>query len=479
MNRLAETSLLFLDASRDNPLSRNLARSLGTRSSSIGRGLARIGTGRGTLVSFATEPGNIALDGRGANSPYTTALVKHLGTRGESLADTMIRVRRDVMDTTNGRQVPWEHSSLTDRVVLKEKPEETGPSPQEQFEITFWQSIKDSNNKVYYDTYLSQFPEEKFAPIARLKISEIKAAEAAHRQRLEAEREAEADRLAAIEAERQAEAQRAAQAEAERLRLAQEAEAARKAADESRLAAEQRLAELEAIRKQREEEEARRADELAAAEAARKAYEQRLVELEAQKSAGPAQEIEVALLEQPADIAPDIEPQIDPKDDRELVRSIQQELNRLGCPAGKADGLWGRKTERALGSFAKNGRIELATLEPSADVLNELRRHKARICPLVCGRGFEEKDGRCVRIPQTASVPAKLEQSRATQPAAQKPQSTTPQRTNSDARPDATAYSQRIKPQIMGAFQALDTKYGTIHCNINFTAHIRKCHWVD
>lgn len=184
MEDKVETNVLFLDACRDNPLARTLARSLGKRSSSIGRGLARLGAGRGTLISFATQPGNVALDGNTRNSPFTSALVKHLGTPGDSLTDSMIRVRNEVIKTTKGRQVPWEHSSLTGRVVLKSKPKEIAPpvakapaNPGEHADITvelaFWDAVKSADSAVYFQTYLARYPGGLFADIAKLKIAEI------------------------------------------------------------------------------------------------------------------------------------------------------------------------------------------------------------------------------------------------------------------------------------------------------------------
>jgi hypothetical protein len=115
MERQTETNILFLDACRDNPLARNLARSMGTRSAEMGRGLARVEAGVGTLISFSTQPGNVALDGAGRNSPYTGALVKHLVAAKEDLSAILIDVRNDVMQETRNKQVPWEHVALRAR----------------------------------------------------------------------------------------------------------------------------------------------------------------------------------------------------------------------------------------------------------------------------------------------------------------------------------------------------------------------------
>jgi hypothetical protein len=113
IDRENKTNLVFLDACRDNPLAHNLARSMGTRSASISQGLAQVQTGVGTFISYSTQPGNVALDGSGANSPFTTALVKGLREPGRNLTSLMIDVRKDVLAVTGGKQVPWDHSSLT------------------------------------------------------------------------------------------------------------------------------------------------------------------------------------------------------------------------------------------------------------------------------------------------------------------------------------------------------------------------------
>lgn len=113
IDRENKTNIVFLDACRDNPLARNLARSMNTRSASIGKGLAQIQTGVGTFISYSTQPGNVALDGKGTNSPFTTALLKGVASPGRNLTTVMVDVRKDVLAATEGKQVPWDHSSLT------------------------------------------------------------------------------------------------------------------------------------------------------------------------------------------------------------------------------------------------------------------------------------------------------------------------------------------------------------------------------
>lgn len=140
LDRDGRTNIVFLDACRDNPLARNLARSMGTRSASVGRGLAQVQTGIGTFISYSTQPGNVALDGDGRNSPFTTALVEALAEPGRSLTSTMIEVRKRVVATTNGRQVPWDHSSLTGEFYFRKAAlpglgEKPTPPPDEAREL--------------------------------------------------------------------------------------------------------------------------------------------------------------------------------------------------------------------------------------------------------------------------------------------------------------------------------------------------------
>ena len=100
-----KTKLVFLDACRDNPL-------MQTASRSVSRGLAPINASEGTLISYATKDGQTAMDGDGKNSPFTTALLEHLGDP-DDIAVVLRKVREKVMRNTNNRQQPWEYGSLT------------------------------------------------------------------------------------------------------------------------------------------------------------------------------------------------------------------------------------------------------------------------------------------------------------------------------------------------------------------------------
>lgn len=123
------TTLVILDACRDNPLGAREAPTVAARSVSIRSGLAapaatgRGGTaGAGTLIAFATAPGQVALDGEGDNSPFSTALVRHVGTPGLEVQQMLTRVRAEVVAATKSKQVPWSNSSLLGEVYLAGQP---------------------------------------------------------------------------------------------------------------------------------------------------------------------------------------------------------------------------------------------------------------------------------------------------------------------------------------------------------------------
>jgi tetratricopeptide (TPR) repeat protein len=103
-------ALVVLDACRDNPFAAKMRST--TASRSIGRGLAAIEPRRGTLVAFAAKHGQVALDGTGANSPFVSALVRHMQTPGLEINKVFRLVRDDVLNATNSRQEPFIYGTL-------------------------------------------------------------------------------------------------------------------------------------------------------------------------------------------------------------------------------------------------------------------------------------------------------------------------------------------------------------------------------
>ena len=98
-------NVVILDACRNNPFTRNFR--------SNRRGLAQVTAPTGTFISYATAPGSVAADGDGKNGLYTEKLISHMRTPGLKLEEVFKKVRADVQRESNGKQVPWDASSVT------------------------------------------------------------------------------------------------------------------------------------------------------------------------------------------------------------------------------------------------------------------------------------------------------------------------------------------------------------------------------
>src|SRR5258708_4588745 len=125
--------LILLDACRDNPFVVRLQRSVGIRAAAKG-GLAKIDeVSADTLVGYAAKAGSVSYDGDGPNSPFASALLKHIAEPGFDIRIALGRVRDDVVKSTGGRQEPYFYGSLggaiTPLVPLPPKKIEPAPVP--------------------------------------------------------------------------------------------------------------------------------------------------------------------------------------------------------------------------------------------------------------------------------------------------------------------------------------------------------------
>jgi hypothetical protein len=357
MEREAKTTIVLLDACRDNPLVRNLARNMGTRAVSVGQGLAEIRTGVGTLIGFATQPGNVAIDGKGNHSPYTTALLKQIESPGRDIMATLAAVTGEVVTTTAGRQVPWQHASLTGPVILRPlvAPDATratslsvppllippapaaAPAPSQQSAAAeTWPLVKDSVSVPALEAYVRRYGDTFYGDLARERIANLQA-----QQR-------------AVEAK---------QAEIKKADDAAKADAARTALQKAEQ--DQRQA-LLSVKPQPEPPKAAEAPPQAT-------------------PLSPSPPQPVALTR--------------PDDTSRLARFVQSELKRVGCDPGSVDGNWGTKSRSATVEFARRMRVSSLGDEPSDDLLDRLLNQRTRVCPLQCDDDEVESNGRCVARP--------------------------------------------------------------------------------
>jgi uncharacterized caspase-like protein len=176
LERTSGIGIVFLDACRDNPLANSLASSK-TRSLIASRGLAPVQIGEGLFIGYATQPDNVASDGNGPNSPFTTALLHHLETPGYDIEMLMRRVRDDVIAATDHAQVPWSNSSLSSEGFSFKPSDVTGPpvanippDPERQLELELWRSIGDSTDPSLLEGYLRRYPKGIFSDIAKSRL---------------------------------------------------------------------------------------------------------------------------------------------------------------------------------------------------------------------------------------------------------------------------------------------------------------------
>jgi uncharacterized caspase-like protein len=113
--RASKLRLVILDACRDNPFAKQMKRTLSVATRSVSQGLASVEPDAGTLVIYAAKDGEVALDGYGDNSPFTTALLRNIVTPGVEVRRLFDFVRDDVMEMTQKRQKPFSYGSISGR----------------------------------------------------------------------------------------------------------------------------------------------------------------------------------------------------------------------------------------------------------------------------------------------------------------------------------------------------------------------------
>jgi len=186
----AKVKLVFLDACRDNPFAAKIRSASRSRSVTVATGLAEMKSGEGTLIAFATGPGQTALDGdTGGNSPFTRALLAHVAAPGVEIQQAMTQVRADVSAQTAKQQLPWGHTNLTGAVYLNPAagagadapaPADGAPAPApapvaaaSEAEIEFWRSIRETNKSEELNAYLTNYPNGQFRSLALARIAAL------------------------------------------------------------------------------------------------------------------------------------------------------------------------------------------------------------------------------------------------------------------------------------------------------------------
>ena len=391
--------LVILDACRDNPFANTMKRTLASRS--VGRGLAKVEpTMSDTLIAFAAKAGAVASDGEGANSPFASALVKHIAEPGLDLRLAFGRVRDEVLKSTGNRQEPFVYGSLGGQ-TMSLVPAVTKPADPETEARVDYELAAQIGTKEAWDSFLLSHPTGLYANLARAQNSKLATAQQSRTKADDARRDAEEQAATkAAELRKQLEEQSQRQTAEAKQKLSEQAkkdleearrqvaEQAKKELDEARQQVELAQRQAEAARQQVEEAkrqaiaEAQRQVELAKAEQAKRAAKDEADKL---ASLTPDQTAPKPLASPPIDQA-------------DINRLLQAHLKRVGCNAGNVDGTWDDSSRKALDLFNKSARTEFDIKVASLDALDMVRSKTERVCLLVCAKGQKEDGGRCVQI---------------------------------------------------------------------------------
>jgi uncharacterized protein len=184
----AKTTLVFLDACRDNPLDDELKARLKAQGRSYGdaRGLARLEIkAPDTLVVFATRPNTIAADGQGRrNSPFTEAFLENVSAPGIEIEVLMKRVTASVAAKTQGKQEPERLSRLKSEFYFV--PTASGSavagailSAPSNEASQAWAEVKDSKNQAMLEEFIKRFGDSFYVALARVRLGELKKSQVA------------------------------------------------------------------------------------------------------------------------------------------------------------------------------------------------------------------------------------------------------------------------------------------------------------
>jgi formylglycine-generating enzyme required for sulfatase activity len=179
LSRARNIRIVILDACRDNPLAERLRMGLpAARSAAVSRGLARIERSQGLITAFATQPGQVAADGFGTrNSPFTTALLKHLATPGIEAGTLFRRVAQDVNLSTAGKQTPELSVSMLGEFYFAGpgpgSAPAAAPAPSNEAERA-WAAVRETSSVTLLEEFIRRFGDSFYAALARARLDELK-----------------------------------------------------------------------------------------------------------------------------------------------------------------------------------------------------------------------------------------------------------------------------------------------------------------
>ena len=164
-------NIVMLDACRNNPIS-------GKFRSGKSRGLASPGSvPRGTVIVYATDPGNTAADGDGRNGLFTAGLLTAFKGKDLSLDDVLTVASAEVERASGNTQTPYVNGPQTLKKNFHFRV--TVDPGKGEIEKTFWTSIERSNDSADFEAYLRKYPNGSYRALAENQIKRLKVSQEA------------------------------------------------------------------------------------------------------------------------------------------------------------------------------------------------------------------------------------------------------------------------------------------------------------
>jgi uncharacterized caspase-like protein len=352
LQRARGVKVLVLDACRNNPLAEQLARRATNREFFASRGLARIEHPTGMIVAYATQAGQVADDGRGRNSPFTSALIKRIEEPGVEIAQIFRRVAVDVNSLTKGQQVPDLSMSLLGEVYLSQPQE-----PKLNAEYDAWQKIAASNDRSEFEHFIANFPSSPFSDVAKERIHNLES------KRMQQESAALALRTATDQATHDVDRDK------DRLEQTTQVE----------------IAKDQAVREQIRQQATSTAPKDTSVE-------------QTQKSTQSVQTEKTSSVQLESTVKPDPVGPSNPATpaSSDLAKFITHELRRVGCYRGLDTDNWQAGPKLGLEQYLRATKLNVSAREPSPQILEILKLQSGRICSPSCRIGETLANGQCV-----------------------------------------------------------------------------------
>ncbi len=350
LQRSGGVKIMVLNSCRNNPLAEKLVRSISVTTRDIPnvQGYARPEKTRGMIIVYATQADDVANDGAGRNSPFSTAFLKEIKEPGLEIGTMFRRIGDDVYQSTSGQQSPELSISLVPEYYLN----------QSETDQAIWARIRSTADRATIGEFLARYPSSFYAPDARarLELLEREAQEKADAQSQNQRQDAAAAEAARLKVEQAARERAAAEAQSRERELAEKLAAAE--AERQKLAA--ALAQQQAAQSA---EQARQRAEFEKAERDRQQHEADLrAEIERQKATA-------SQLEKDRLLGEAVDREKAKQADREQSAAERDRLAREN-----ADRLSQAESDRAQALKAEIAKLEQQAAQAKADAAAEAQK---------------------------------------------------------------------------------------------------------